>query len=77
MTTFFIIGEPVTFSDGSTKTVHCIVLCGSFDAPAKCLFQDMSQFNGAFGCPYCLHQGEVVKTSEKGHTRAYKRKKYQ
>ena len=68
---FFIIGEPVTFSDGSTKTVRCIVLCGSFDAPAKCLFQNMSQFNGAFGCPYCLHQGEVVKTSEKGHTRAY------
>ena len=31
----------------------------------------MSQFNGNFGCPYCLHQGETVKTSERGHTRAY------
>ena len=47
------------------------MLCGTFDAPAKCLFQNMSQFNGNFGCPYCLHQGETVKTSERGHTRAY------
>ncbi|CAH3024406.1 unnamed protein product [Porites evermanni] len=31
----------------------------------------MSQYNGAFGCPYCLHRGETVKTSERGHTRAY------
>lgn len=31
----------------------------------------MSQFNGTYGCPYCLHPGETVKTSERGHTRAY------
>lgn len=64
-------GEQVTFSDGSTRIVRCILLCGTFDAPAKCLFQHMSQFNGTFGCPYCLHHGETVKMSERGHTMAY------
>ena len=57
--------------NGSSRIVRCILLCGSFDAPAKCLFQNMSQFNGYYGCPFCLHPGETVKTSERGHTMAY------
>ena len=31
----------------------------------------MTQYNGIYGCPYCLHPGETVKTSKKGHTQAY------
>lgn len=31
----------------------------------------MLQFNGSYGCPYCLMQGKTVKTSERGHTHAY------
>lgn len=67
----FLTGEEVTFSDGTARVVRCILLCGSFDAPAKCMFQNMLQYNGAYGCPYCLHPGETVKTSERGHTLTY------
>ena len=47
-------------------------MCGSFDAPAKCLFQSFKivQFS-SYGCPYCLHPGKTVKISERGHTHAY------
>lgn len=67
-----LTGVPVTVNSKpkAIKTVRCI-LCGTFDAPAKCLFQYMVQLNGSYGCPYCLHQGETVKTSERGHTRTY------
>ena len=31
----------------------------------------MIQFNGAYGCPYCLDPGERLKTGERGHVLAY------
>ena len=64
------IGVPIS-SDGNDMRVRCLLLCGSFDAPAKCLFQSFVQFNGGYGCPYCLHPGKTVKTSERGHTQTY------
>lgn len=67
----FLTGEEVTFSDGTARVVRFILLWGSFDAPAKCMFQNMLQYNGAYGFPYCLHPGETVKTSERGHTLTY------
>ena len=51
--------------------LRCILLLGTFDAPAKCLFQEFCQFNAFYGCPYCLSPGETVQTSSKGHTHAY------
>lgn len=53
------------------KIIPCVVLFGTFDAPAKCLFQEFCQFNAFYGCPYCLNPGVTVKTSAKGHTHAY------
>lgn len=47
------------------------MLFGTFDAPAKCLFQHFCQFNGYYGCPYCLNPGESVQTSVNGHTLTY------
>lgn len=44
---------------------------GCFDSPARCLFMEMTQFNGYFGCPFCLSPGESVKTSERGQIHAY------
>ncbi|XP_064649597.1 uncharacterized protein LOC135501412 isoform X1 [Lineus longissimus] len=41
------------------------------DAPARCLLQDVIQFNGNFGCGSCLAKGTSVKTSERGQTHAY------
>lgn len=54
------------------KTVRFLLLFGTFDAPAKCLFQDFFQYNEFYGCPYCLSLGETVKTNNLGgHTHAY------
>lgn len=60
-------------STGEAKTVKCILLSGTFDAPAKCLFHNLVQFNGYFGCPYCLHPGTTLKTSSTGagHSHVY------
>ncbi|KXJ13019.1 hypothetical protein AC249_AIPGENE28187 [Exaiptasia diaphana] len=56
---------------GSIWKVRAILLCGVFDAPARCLFQEMMQFNGFHGCPFCQSPGETVKTSERGSTHTY------
>lgn len=52
-------------------TVRGVLLNGVFDSPARCLFQNIVQFNGFNGCPYCHAPGQTVRTSEKGHTLAY------
>ena len=67
------IGTLAEFANGETKTVKCILLSGTFDAPAKCLFQNMVQFNGFFGCPYCLNPGVTLKTNSTGtgHSHVY------
>ena len=66
-------GTLVNLPTGETKTVKCILLSGTFDAPAKCLFHNVVQFNGYFGCPYCLHPGTTIKTSSSGagHSHVY------
>ena len=56
---------------GKEITLRGILLCGTMDAPAKCLLQNFVQFNGFSGCPCCLETGTSVKTSEKGHTLTY------
>lgn len=48
-----------------------ILLNAVFDSPARCLFQNMVQFNGFCGCPYCYAPGKSVQTSEGGHTLTY------
>ena len=52
-------------------TIRGLLLNGVFDSPARCLFQNMVQFNGFYGCPYCRTPGQTVQTSERGHTLAY------
>lgn len=53
------------------RLLRCILLLDTFDAPAKCLFQEFCQFNAFHGCPYWLIPGETLQTSSKGHTHAY------
>jgi len=48
------------------------LLFGTFDAPAKCLFQEFFQYNAFYGNPYWLSPGETVKTNKGGHTHAYR-----
>ena len=54
-----------------SKIVRCYQLSAVFDAPAKSLFLNTIQFNGNYGCSYCLEKGETYKISEKGHTHIY------
>ncbi|XP_064472537.1 uncharacterized protein LOC135387052 [Ornithodoros turicata] len=50
-------GRPVV------STVH--VLYGCFDSPARAAVTNAKQFNGRFGCTWCLHQGQTVKGTMK------------
>ena len=61
----------MTLPDGCQKIVKAIVLSSVFDSPARCLFQNFTQFNGYSGCPFCLTVGETVQTSARGHTQTY------
>lgn len=38
--------------------VFCLL--SSLDAPAKSKVQNMVQYNGYFGCPYCLDEGKFI-----------------
>lgn len=38
--------------------IHCFSCCA--DAPARAIMQNMLQFNGHFGCGWCLHPGTVI-----------------
>lgn len=48
--------------------VHAIVC--SVDSVARPLLQNIHQYNGEFGCPFCLHKGESVPVG-RGFTRVY------
>ena len=53
-------------------TVSCKVfaLCCSTDACARPVVKKTTQFNGRFGCDWCLHEGQVVKRGD-GKSRIY------
>ena len=50
-----------------TKVVTHAIVC---DAPARCMVQGTHQFNGAYGCTWCLQEGRVVQKGN-GYTRVY------
>ena len=54
-----------------TKVGSHAITC---DAPARCMVQGISQFNGAFGCTWCLQEGTVVPKGS-GVCRVYKYKR--
>jgi hypothetical protein len=51
----------------TTKVAPGVCIC---DAPARAMVQDMKQFNGRYGCGFCLHMGEI-EPKGKGFTRVY------
>lgn len=53
--------------------VHAIVC--SADAVARCMLQGIKQFNGKYGCSWCLHPGERVEKGD-GSVRVYPHDKY-
>ncbi|XP_062599958.1 uncharacterized protein LOC134261548 [Saccostrea cucullata] len=64
--------EGVTWID-TIGQKHCTkihtLICTS-DAVARPALRNAKQFNGQFGCDWCLHPGEVVGKGD-GHVRAY------
>ena len=43
----------------SLKIVTCVC-----DASARAMFQKMKQFNGLYGCGFCLHKGEPIQKGQ-------------
>lgn len=51
----------------NTKVIPLILMS---DSVARPLIQNFKQFNGEYGCSYCLHEGKVVEKG-RGFTRVY------
>ena len=47
------------------------LLCGTCDLPAKAMVFNMIQYNGYFGCTYCLQSGKQLATGERGTVHVY------
>ncbi len=48
------------------KTLRAKLLCCVFDLPARAMALNLTQWNGRFGCTFCLDEG-----SQFGHVRLY------
>ncbi|XP_071855315.1 uncharacterized protein [Apostichopus japonicus] len=65
--------DGVRFTDATTGVEHntkvFATLCAC-DSVARCQLQGITQFNGHFGCSWCIHEGEVVPKG-RGHVMTY------
>lgn len=59
---------PPGFNDSITIKVHTLV--SPVDSVERCALQNIHQYNGKYGCSFCLHPGEVVPVG-KGYSRVY------
>ncbi|XP_051159327.1 uncharacterized protein LOC127291530 [Leptopilina boulardi] len=59
-----------TFLDEKPITIKVHTICAPVDSPARCAIQHLKQYNGEFGCGYCLHPGEEIPFGN-GHARVY------
>lgn len=50
--------EGLTLKNGKNPRVHCLV--APVDSVARPMLQNIKQFNGLFGCSYCLHPGSKL-----------------
>ena len=57
--------------DNEVIHVLAILFSALFDLPAKCLVQEMIQFNGEFGCSVCEIQGQSLETDIGGTVRVF------
>ncbi|CAC5392140.1 unnamed protein product [Mytilus coruscus] len=55
-------GFVVKDENGDDQKCKAMLLKMTCDSPAKCLFQNFIQYNGYYGCPYCLLSGTYDKT---------------
>ena len=45
------------------KTLKAKLLVGVFDQPAKAMVLNVVQYNGHYGCPYCLDKGTCAQVT--------------
>lgn len=65
-------GLTISTPDAETPiTIRALTISSTMDAPAKCLFLCMKQFNGECGCPYCKETGTNIRTQKSGNCRTY------
>ena len=62
----------LTYVNSNGKSVHSKVfaLCCSTDACARPVVRNTTQFNGRFGCDWCLDEGQIVTRGD-GKARIY------
>ena len=59
-----------TDENGMSHITKCIVLMSCLDSVARAMVQGIKQYNGKFGCGFCLHPGKRVEKG-KGTARVY------
>lgn len=59
---------PPNFNETINVKVHAIL--SPVDSVARCTLQNITQFNGKFGCSLCLHPGQHIKVGN-GYARVY------
>lgn len=55
--------------DGSIVKVFPAVTHASVDLQAKCIIQNMKQFNGYNACSYCMHPGNLIRAETNENVR--------
>ena len=54
--------------EGNIHVSKCAILISSVDTIARCSLQGLKQFNGEYGCGFCLHKGQYL---QEHHKRVY------
>lgn len=55
------IGEIVWTCPGQILRSRVYILCCCVDSPARAALLNMKQFNGYYGCPWCLQRGTLIE----------------
>lgn len=64
-------------TDGKSFEISVRGLLMTADTPARCKVLAMKQFNGSFGCTYCLHPGTVMEHSTNNNRKYSVHPKYE
>lgn len=62
-----------TFTDTEEINIKVHTLIFTVDSVARPLLQNVNQYNGKYGCPYCLNKGKRIPVG-RGHARIYEYK---
>ena len=58
-------------SINETINVRAVLIAGTCDTPARCECLNLTNFNGRYGCSFCLIEGVSVSLQLQGHIHAF------